>query len=297
MTAVATREHHDAENLLRPSEDQLLDAWRVVARANQEQFERLSPVPRPEDPWAPPPKARAPSLHTFDPERREPEIEVLLDPDDTLLDVGAGAGVVSLALAPYIRGVRAVDPSPGMTALMREHIEASGFGNVEALAPSAWPPEEPIGPSEVCMAINVTYFVEDIGPFLDAMEEHARRLCIVGATELGTAFQPDEEIFAALHGEAFIRQPARRELLSLLAARRRSVDVRTQPPAVQPPVRTIEQALDVCRGWYLVGAGTDQEQLLRQLVLERFGVGEGRVQMPLQCGRDFSIISWRPARA
>jgi len=53
-----------------------------------------------------------------------------LRPDSTLVDLGAGTGVLALAVAPLCRRVIAVDVSPVMTAAIRDRIDAYELENV-----------------------------------------------------------------------------------------------------------------------------------------------------------------------
>jgi SAM-dependent methyltransferase len=54
-----------------------------------------------------------------------------LDPDATLVDLGAGTGRLAAVTAPHCRRVVAVDPSPAMLALARERVTAAGHRNVD----------------------------------------------------------------------------------------------------------------------------------------------------------------------
>jgi len=54
-----------------------------------------------------------------------------LDPEATLVDLGAGTGTLAVAAAPHCRRVVAVDPSPVMLATAHERIETAGVSNVE----------------------------------------------------------------------------------------------------------------------------------------------------------------------
>jgi len=56
-----------------------------------------------------------------------------LDAGTTLVDLGAGTGVVALAAAPHCRRVVAVDPSPAMLAPLQERVTAAGLANVECV--------------------------------------------------------------------------------------------------------------------------------------------------------------------
>jgi ubiquinone/menaquinone biosynthesis C-methylase UbiE len=56
-----------------------------------------------------------------------------LRPDQVLLDFGAGTGLISLKLQPYVRKVIAVDTSPGMLNALREKLAQKKIENVDLL--------------------------------------------------------------------------------------------------------------------------------------------------------------------
>ena len=55
------------------------------------------------------------------------------DADDVAVDLGAGTGLLSLALAPLVSEVVAVDLSARMLERLDDRARASGFGNLETL--------------------------------------------------------------------------------------------------------------------------------------------------------------------
>jgi 2-polyprenyl-3-methyl-5-hydroxy-6-metoxy-1,4-benzoquinol methylase len=222
MTTAEERFAHPAERILRPGEQELLAAWRDAVDAHYEQEARLREDEPSPDFWEEVFKEVA-----IDIAQTNPMIESLrplLRSEDAWLDVGAGVGQVALPLSSYVREVHALDPSPGCLDLMRGWIEKNRIENVRVLSSMFWPPE-PLGRFDGCIAKHVHNFVADIGGFLDAMERHATRLCVIGAAELGTAFQPHHDTFEELHGEKFIRLPGVRELLAILSALRRRFEV------------------------------------------------------------------------
>lgn len=53
--------------------------------------------------------------------------------EERVLDLGAGGGLVALALAPHVARVTAADISPAMLNRLEEHAAERGIGNVEAV--------------------------------------------------------------------------------------------------------------------------------------------------------------------
>jgi ubiquinone/menaquinone biosynthesis C-methylase UbiE len=54
-------------------------------------------------------------------------------PSSRILDIGAGPGIISLPLAKKASHVTAVDPSPGMIAVLKEKMAEQGITNVRCL--------------------------------------------------------------------------------------------------------------------------------------------------------------------
>lgn len=285
---------HPAERIARPREQALLDAWRQLVEAHAEQMARLRETAVADDFWG-----AGYGGSTVNLESPAPQCAVIADllrPDDTLLDIGVAFGATMLPLASRVSRVTALDPSPGMIALLQRNIAQLGITNVDVLEPDSWPPSRPVQRHDVCLASAVIYEVADIGAFLDAMERHATRLCVLLVAERGTGFTPAEPVFERLHGERHIRQPALRETLAVLGARRRRFDVRTIPFFRLDP-EDIDAALEGWRSDYYVRSGSEKDGMLRQLLLDEFGVGGTQVAMPHPAGTHAAIISWAPPDA
>ncbi len=110
-------------------------------------------------------------------ERSDPAVvEFLLAelrPTDTVLDVGAGAGRFSLPLAPAVRRVVALEPSPAMVASFAADLEQRGVHNVE-IVESAWE-EAPAFDVDAAFAAHVVYHVRAIEQFVLKLDRAARR--------------------------------------------------------------------------------------------------------------------------
>lgn len=108
-------------------------------------------------------------------------VRSLLRPSGRLLDVGAGAGRASLPLASEGHHLTAVERAPGMLAALHEEAAASE-GEV-TIIDGSWPEAAgSAGRHDVAMCAHVVYDVQDIGPFVQALHDAARRGVVVELT-------------------------------------------------------------------------------------------------------------------
>jgi CTP:molybdopterin cytidylyltransferase MocA/SAM-dependent methyltransferase len=210
----------------------LLEAsWAARVRANAEQVDRFREVPDGADFYAP-----VTGLFRADPRRTdEPVLDALLrlvEPGETWLDIGAGAGryalPIALALAKSGGRVIALDASPGMLDALLEIQSEHGVTDVEVVE-TRWPPPDPDlarFEADVALIAHVGYDIEAIGPFVDAMETVARRMCVAVLMERQPASIADP-CWPPVHGESRVPLPALPEFLELLRARGRSPVVET----------------------------------------------------------------------
>jgi ubiquinone/menaquinone biosynthesis C-methylase UbiE len=89
-----------------------------------------------------------------------------LDPTMRVIDLGAGTGLLGLALADEVASVVLAEPSPGMLDVTREKLAAGGLDNVTAEAFDL-PGEPPRGaPFDLAVSLLVLHHVEDTGSAL-----------------------------------------------------------------------------------------------------------------------------------
>jgi SAM-dependent methyltransferase len=199
--------------------------WGARVRANREQVDVVREVPDGSDFYAP-----VNSLFRADPTRTDdPLLDALLDlvqPGDTWIDVGAGAGRFALPIARALDEsggeVIALDASPSMLEGLREIAEDYAIENVRTIE-ARWPPENGASRglvADVALIAHVGYDIEAIGPFLDAFEASADRICVAVLMERVPASAADP-FWPPVHGMERVALPALPDALELLEARGR----------------------------------------------------------------------------
>ena len=275
-------------DLLRPDAAGALEGWRRRVSANREQAERLREGSPPRDFYA----AVASDFRANPRRTDEPALELLralVQPGETWLDIGAGGGRYALPLALLAKSVIAVEPSEGMRGVLQTGMAEHGISNIELVA-ERWPMRNaPIG--DVALIAHIGYDLEEIGPFLDAVEASARRLC-VAVLVTPSPPSPAEPFWPPIHGEARVSLPGLTEFLHLLLARGRLFELRlcARDPLAHAdrdgPLRWLYQQL-------FVAPDTTKGQRLAALAREAITSRNGRWALswsPVPVG----IVSWRP---
>ena len=221
---------HDA---LIPDPVEALQAWAQRVRANREQvddFREASPA----DFYAP-----IAGMFRADPRRQdEPTLELLkkiVQPTDTLLDIGAGGGRYALPLALCCREVIAIEPSEGMRRVLAAGLSEYDVRNVGIVA-ERWPEYAANVEGDVALMSHIGYDIEEIGPFLDAMESAARRICVAVLLSSPPPREADR-FWPLVHGVTRAALPALPEFLALLLARAKLFEVEL----VERPPQSYEQ--------------------------------------------------------
>jgi SAM-dependent methyltransferase len=197
--------------------DDLLRQWRDDLASWAIPEEITSAVP--DSPWVLPRRqfARraaamraAPSGPSFDLEW------AALDPPGSVLDVGAGAGAASLPLAPRATRITAVDTDDAMLESFSDQATMAGVH--AELVSGTWPDVAPVVASaSVVTCHHVLYNVPDVGPFLEALTDHASRLVVVEMTAWHP-LTPLNPLWYRLHGLRRPDAPRAADVVEILTA-------------------------------------------------------------------------------
>jgi molybdenum cofactor cytidylyltransferase len=271
--------------------------WADRVRDNREQVDRVREVGDGDF------YATTTSLFVADPRRSDEDdpslaaLRALARPEDTWLDIGTGAGRYALPLALAAREVIAVDPSPGMLAALRQAMATYGIGNVRVIE-GRWPLPEaelPLPAADVALIAHVGYDIETIGPFLDAMERSARRLCVAVLMER-TPASIAEPFWPPIHGQQRVPLPALPAFVDLLRARGRTPEIR-QIEREQRTFLDRETVLGFLRRQTWVAVDGEKDRRLQALVDERLVANDdGSVGLTGVPDLRLGLVTWAPGK-
>lgn len=158
------------------------------------------------------------SWYRHDPHRElDPQLAMIasyVDPEDTVIDWGGGAGRVSLPLALRCKEVVNVESSPSMQAEFEELKRDARIDNARLVAADWLEVEEVQG--DVSVAVSIIGLVRNIVPFIQKLNSASQRRVIV----LWLAPLPEDNWYAALfplvHGVSLIGWPDQQLLMPVL---------------------------------------------------------------------------------
>jgi SAM-dependent methyltransferase len=215
----------------------------------------------------------------------------LTGPRTTVLDVGCGPGRFSLAIAPRVERVVAVDPSPAMLAILGRRAERKRITNVITVE-GRWEDVD-VAPADVVFASYVLPIVDDAPRFLTKLDASARRhvLLYLGAFSMDGILDP---LWRHFHGRP--RRPGPTWLDALDVLRETGIDPTVEVVEVRTHTRfaSLAEAVEDYRD--LLALPDDDEvrrrlgELLRTWLVSR----GGELRLPVAT-LPAAVIRWRPA--
>ena len=209
-----------------------------------------------------------------------------------MLDVGAGTGRHTLALAPHVGHVTAVDPSGAMLGFLREDVAAAGLTNVTVVE-GDWMTAE-VEAADVVICSHVLYPIAEPLPFVERLASHARERVFVYLRV--DPLPTDMGLWSEFYGVPLQSQPMALDLLNLLAQAGIMADMEVTPHRFTWTFHSLEESVEQLRNTLCLreddAAATEK---LRRLVEERLVEWpDGRLGPEVGQARS-AIISWAPA--
>lgn len=188
--------------------ERAIERWRTVIGARAEQMDaayaRLGRTSA--DFW----ERRAPGFHRATREHTSSDpffqrVRQQITPQMSVLDVGAGTGRFSLALAPYARQVIALEPQAVLLAYLRQDLATTGLTNLVVLQ-SRWEDAPAETRADIVVCSHVLYPILDLVPFLEKLDAASEQACYVylRATQLDTLTAP---LWRHFHGDERLLAP------------------------------------------------------------------------------------------
>ena len=140
-------------------------------------------------------------------------IGAFIETGDVLLDVGGGAGRLSLPFADRCKEIVDIEPSQGMGEAFLASATEAGIANARLIT-ADWLGAPPVE-GDVSLVANVTYFVPEIVPFVERLVLASRRRVIIAVASTPPPNQ-GAALFRVVNGHDQALVPGHSELLPVL---------------------------------------------------------------------------------
>ena len=197
-----------------------------------------------------------------------------LRPEDAVLDVGAGTGRHAVPLALRAQRVTALDPSAAMLDFLRADLATHRITNVDAIEGS-WPDAaERVPQVDLVTCAHVLYPIEEVEPFLRALDAKARRYCFLNLM----IWQPwfDQlDLWEAVHGEPRLPQPTYIDAVNVLQQLGCYANVEVTWVELRRRFESLEDVLERFTEYVAVADDPEQRRRLRDALAPRLEPVEG----------------------
>ncbi|MDQ4069024.1 MAG: methyltransferase domain-containing protein [Actinomycetota bacterium] len=206
----------------------------------------------------------------------------------TVLDVGAGPGRFTLALAPHVAAVTAVDPSRGMLDICRRQARKLGLANVTCVH-GRWE-EVDVPPADVAFSSYVLPLVADAPRFLGKLDAAAkdRAFLYLGAFSFDAVFDP---LWRHFHGTPRKPGPTYLDAVDVLRELGLSPEVEVVEVPSRARFKSAAEAAREYRDQLCLPDAPEVRKELRGLLADWLVPRDGALGPPLR-SVPAAIISW-----
>lgn len=142
------------------------------------------------------------------------KLNQIVTPGTTVLDVGAGTGRFTLALAPLVKQVIAVEPNAAMLSYLEQEASAQGLANISTHL-TTWQDATSDLQADIVICSHVLYPIREVNTFLARLSAAARQSCYLYMRALHfDAFTAP--LWQHFHGDTRHQQPGYIDALAVL---------------------------------------------------------------------------------
>jgi 2-polyprenyl-3-methyl-5-hydroxy-6-metoxy-1,4-benzoquinol methylase len=209
-------------------------------------------------------------------------------PQMSLLDVGAGTGRFTLALAPQARHIIAVEPNATMFNYLRHDAGERGLTNI-SFVQTTWQEAPDDLQADVVICSHVLYPIRDIVPFVSKLQVATRHACYIylRITQMDSL---TAHIWQHFHGEERCLQPGCIHALDVLYEMGIYANVETiiLPPSLRFP--SLDVAVDELMEQLILPDDQQTRSELRALTKDWLVERDGVLVPPVE--KTVSAIIW-----
>jgi len=212
-------------------------------------------------------------------------------PQMSVLDVGAGTGRYTLALAPLARQVTAVEPNAAMLDFLRNDAREHGATNISCVQ-ATWQDAPGDLHADIAICSHVLYPIMDIVPFLAKLQAASLRACYISmrATPFDAITAP---LWRHFHGDERCFPPSYIQALDILyeLGIYANVEVVNAPPGLQFHYSSLDAAVEGLLEQLILPDDAQTRHELRRM-LELWLVERDGVLVPPTEKMESAIIWW-----
>ncbi len=209
----------------------------------------------------------------------------------SVIDVGAGTGRHTLALAPHVARVTAVEPSAAMLAFLQEDAEAQALTNVFTV-PTEWLAAD-VEAADFVICSHVLYPIADVAPFVRKLAKSGKRRVFIYLRV--DPLPTDMGLWGEFHGIPLQLQPTHMDLVNLLVQLGIMPDVEVGEHRFTWTFASLDEAVSQVRNSLCLREDDDAATVKLRALLEQRLVPwpNGRLGPEIGSARS-AIISWAP---
>ncbi len=211
------------------------------------------------------------------------------EPDWSVLDIGCAAGTLAVPLAPAVKSITGLDPSPVMLSLLEQRCRKKDIGNIRAVR-GRWQDdwdELGIGVHDVAIASR-SLMVDDLRQALLKLQSRARkRVYVTALVEDG----PYDRRIVEAAGRKCSLGADYIVVYNLLRQMGIYANINITVTSNDDSYGSLEEALDSMR-WMIYEMTPEEEENVRNYLRGCLVMDEGRWKLPYSRIERWAVIWW-----